>query len=334
MFNNYHKFYLSLVLLWAAIKSSCRDDLQIARNPDGVLSPPSSCPFSIFSQFHIFLSWFLFPTGYIYKSDESRWDSSPLFSINFNPTMPVSVLCSRLNPYFLLPFICIAGFTNYRIPWESCISWLTKSHSFKPTLNFHSHFISSLPSNCNTKRLSTLSISGHQFIQYKELCCPEDVFGQKEIPTQRDQPPRNRQNSHPRNWEADEKHPRLKKTLGRTDARVGGGPLGKLLSCQKHLITRYILNILRGRGAFVFLFPRMNFIQIFIWNFLPPFSRIWILYYHRQGRACLSIYLSVVSCWHICPFYTQQTNSFFHVTTILVVFLLLSKCAFSLFLCV
>ena len=135
MFNNYHKFYLSLVLLWAAIKSSCRDDLQIARNPDGVLPPPSSCPFSIFSQFHIFLSWFLFPTGYIYKSDESRWDSSPLFSINFNPTMPVSVLCSRLNPYFLLPFICIAGFTNYRIPWERCISWLTE-----PLIQTHLEF--------------------------------------------------------------------------------------------------------------------------------------------------------------------------------------------------
>ena len=89
--NNYHKFYLSLVLLWATIKSSCRDDLQIARNPDGVLTTHPHLAHFLFYFFHIFLSWFLFPTGYIYKSVESQWDSSPLFSINFNPTMPVSI---------------------------------------------------------------------------------------------------------------------------------------------------------------------------------------------------------------------------------------------------
>ena len=159
MFNNYHKFYLSLVLLWAAIKSSCRDDLQIARNPDGEL--PTTLILPIFTFFSISHFPFLIPLPHRIYLQISRipmglLSTIAIFSINFNPTMPVSVLCSRLNPYFLLPFICIAGFTNYRIPWERCISWLTESHSFKPTFNFHSHFISSLPSNCNTKTLSTL----------------------------------------------------------------------------------------------------------------------------------------------------------------------------------
>ena len=72
MFNNYHKFYLSLVLLWAAIKSSCRDDLQIARNPDGVLSP------------HPHLAHFLFFLNFTFSFLDS---SSPpdIFTNQTNP---------------------------------------------------------------------------------------------------------------------------------------------------------------------------------------------------------------------------------------------------------
>ena len=93
MFNNYHKFYLSLVLLWAAIKSSCRDDLQIARNPDGVLSP------------HPHLAHFLFFLNFTFSfldsssppdifTNQTNPDGTPLhsstiaiFSINFDASL-------------------------------------------------------------------------------------------------------------------------------------------------------------------------------------------------------------------------------------------------------